>query len=714
MLINMKVNVNSSGIKDKNTFDLSSFHALTMDFGRSVPTQIIECVQGDDFDIDINSFFRMSPLVVPTFGNARFITRAFFVPNRVIEPAWENFIAESSDTSVTRTLLSFTNSDFVAYFCGLSADNIPAIGESNGLTTRVANDVTACDIALDYRPSGHLHVDAKFNFTDRGRWLYQVLKALGYSINWVYAVDANGDDRTPFDMLPLRAFARCFYDYIYPSAWVTQQGFGWLFTNPTLHSDVKSHLDAIANLMYCPYPQDHYTSAWQTMNSVVRNSEVYTSLNILGQSVKDESGLRVEVTDDHTSVRQNDGTQTQTMSANMQRLLQTISDTITRYNIFGSRFTERVKSIFGFETKENRVSQSMFLKSFVTDTSIQDVTNMTASDSAMLGEQAGKGFTQGNGSLHFECSEYGYLIFITQLIPVTGYYQGRAHWTLARAPFEYYNGAYDNKFLAPIRNDELFADYQFKDARFADSIQYGLQPNGVFGFAPYYLHYKHGRDIVSGDFNLGSRNTGLESYHTLRILPQPSQQTPLVLDSSFLQIQPYDYDRIFSVSSNSLRFGLLPLTYVYQDVTYNMDFVCLRDTDIIASLRYNNNDYVISHNLSSNVYVVNPISNVPPFSTYQVQSIGYIVSYSNPGGCIFYIGSQRFVITNGVITPSWDYLLSNDFGVSPSDVQSYDHFIGYFYFDVKAHRNMLSFSDSIPMFDKSGRPTDTSYQGASV
>lgn len=704
----MKVNVNSSGIKEKNTFDLSSFHALTMDFGRSVPTQIIECVQGDDFDIDINSFFRMSPLVVPTFGNARFITRAFFVPNRVIEPAWENFIAESSDTSVTRTLLSFTNSDFVAYFCGLSADNIPAIGESNGLTTRVANDVSACDIALDYRPSGHLHVDAKFNFTDRGRWLYQVLKALGYSINWVYAVDANGDDRTPFDMLPLRAFARCFYDYIYPSAWVTQQGFGWLFTNPTLHSDVKSHLDAIANLMYCPYPQDHYTSAWQTINSVVRNSEVYTSLNILGQSVKDESGLRVEVTDDHTSVRQIDGTQTQTMSANMQRLLQTISDTITRYNIFGSRFTERVKSIFGFETKENRVSQSMFLKSFVTDTSIQDVTNMTASDSAMLGEQAGKGFTQGNGNLHFECSEYGYLIFITQLIPVTGYYQGRAHWTLARAPFEYYNGAYDNKFLAPIRNDELFADYQFKDARFADSIQYGLQPNGVFGFAPYYLHYKHGRDIVSGDFNLGSRNTGLESYHTLRILPQPSQQTPLVLDSSFLQIQPYDYDRIFSVDHRSLRFGI-----VVRVESYQTDLLCIYGTSTLATISYNGVEYIPHFNHQQDAVIFSPVDDLIS-KGYQSVNVGTITSWENGRNLTFYIGSHRFVLTMGVLDPSWDYLLSQDFGVASSDVQSYDHFIGYFYFDVKAHRNMLSFSDSIPMFDKSGRPTDTSYQGASV
>lgn len=706
----MKINLKSSAPVKKNKFDISCFHPTTTDFGRTIPLLCRELVPGDKIDLKFVQQFLMSPLQNPTFGNARFLTRAFWVPFRVIEPAWENFIAQRNDTSVNRTLASFTNNDFVYYFVENALGS--PVGSGNNYVTRVDDSVAACDIALDYINSGGTHSVLKYNLTDRGRWLYQVLLSLGYSLNWVYSAQTNGvgGDNTPFDMLPIRGFARCLFDYIYPSAYVAQQNFGWLFENPTLYNALKAQLDVVVALLFAPYDQDHFTSAWQSMNAVVNGAQNLGGENLLGTAfmTQDNSGTVVEGSNDNVHIKQNSNSQVTTLSNNGLRILQAISDVLTRHNLVGSRFAERMKARFGFTTKEMKVNQSLFLKSFVIDSQFFDVTNQSSQGEQPLGEMAGKGFANGSGSLEFEASEFGYLIFINQVIPQIGYFQGRAPWTLARAPFEYYNGAYDGVCMRPLRNDELFADFRGDQGEtYVQSTSFGGLAGGIFGFQEYYHEYKHPHDLLTGDFRLGSRNGDLHSYHTMRILPQPSQNTPLALNAEFLQVLPNDYDRIFAVGSKQSFTQLLTYTTNRQIlVLSDLRACCFRYGNILCGVFYktDSNEYNMSFipsggNAGMNSYVLH--------NGYDIA--GVVESYSDVSNWSVRIGAYLYTCTNGSLDSSIVGLL-----VGSSADSNYDHFIGYFNFHITAYRNMLSFSESIPMFDKSGKDITTSYEGTQL
>ena len=93
----------------------------------------------------------------------------------------------------------------------------------------------------------------------------------------------------------------------------------------------------------------------------------------------------------------------------------------------------------------------------------------------------------------------------------------------------------------------MFADYKSKQ-KYDAGQQYGGRPNGVFGYAPRYTFgYKIGHDYLTGDFRLDSRNVGMSSFHTFRLLDTPENKTPLVNSLSFRQIGN-EYDRMFSQS----------------------------------------------------------------------------------------------------------------------------------------------------------------------
>lgn len=717
----MKVSFASAAPQERTMFPLDCFHPCTLDFGRTIPSTYLECVQGDTMDIDFMQVFRMTPLVVPTFGNARFMTRAFFVPYRVIDPAWENFISEQQDTTVKRTLRSYTNQDFVKYFTPTLSGESASDHPDHNLMTIVDNSVPKCDVCLDYAyvDSNNVgqHDLVKLNFTERGRWLYQVLCGLKYNLNWVYTTRGGNDggDLTPFDILPLKSFCRAIYDYIYPSAYVGTQGFGWIFENPDLFTDIGHFMDVVERLLFAPYEQDHYTAAWQTMNNVVANSKSYTNVNTLGQSVlaHDNSGTYVQSSDSDTQVMQSNASNKPTLSQWSLRLLQSISDTLMRHNIVGTRFAERMKAQFGFTTKENKVNQSIFLKSFVFDSTFDPVVNMSPSDGSVLGEQAAKGICVGKGSLKFECSEWGALVFITQILPSIGYYQGRAPWTLARAPFEFYNASYDNQFMSPIRNDELFGEYQFTGTdTFADTQTYGGQPNGVFGFEPYGSYYKHGYDIVSGDFRLGSRNEGLESYHTLRILPQPSVATPLALNADFLQVKPNDYDRIFAIENSVSNYGHF--------ATFDLNRAFFVDENgRVVFFIYHGAAYSLIYRSDSSDYVLSLVSNfsgtrLSYLLAYGSVEGGFVTSYTSFSDASFVLNDSmiQFTLTSSVLSPSADVLTTIEF--NSEGTKNVDHFQGFFHFKVKGYRYMHPYSESLPMFDKSGKKVTTSYEGTQL
>ena len=68
---------------DKRThFDLSCDHVTTMDWFSPKISYIKEMVPNESIEIKQETFTRLAPMTVPTFGRINMIHRAFFVPMR--------------------------------------------------------------------------------------------------------------------------------------------------------------------------------------------------------------------------------------------------------------------------------------------------------------------------------------------------------------------------------------------------------------------------------------------------------------------------------------------------------------------------------------------------------------------------------------------------------------------------------------------------------
>lgn len=625
-----KISLQTANPRRKSKFDLSTTHITTMDFGRVFPTNVLDLVPGDKLKIGYKMFSRMSPLVVPTFGSFQMHTRSFFVPYRILTDTFENFMQQSKDPSLPSELPMITNKQLIFFFTAKANGNVgPSI---SGLTRATsvaqqgqlsATSMTELDNSYDFISPfvygqgsyesllGSLSDDGinthvrqgTFVFTEKGRYFYHVLQALGYSINW------NLTDNTQFSLLPLLAYARVMYDWIYPSQYVMQQGFGSLFKSASypqlrfvsaapLHagqpitpyemydtmvasyptggaSNVVSSqlalyesLELLTNILFSPAAQDFFTSAWLQPNNVgsdeFPNLSYYGSSSALGlpsgqQGYAPVSGTTVRATTQPTGVfmysQNTQGNAMNQASSALHRLMTSLSDFMLRNNVGGTRFLEYMKSHFGYNTEVQKMLYSSFLKSWSHELNIQDVTATTGTDTQLLGEMAGKGFISGSDGMTFEANEHGMLLFVSQIVPRTGYYQGRKPWTMHKSVnTDFYTPEFDSIGFTPIRQDALLSDF-LGGGSTNDSSAFFPAPANVFGFCPKYAHeYKHSHDFLTGDFRLNSRNVGLDSYHSMRTLgyvPDESSVTEDLfpypeLDASFMQITPYAYDRIFA------------------------------------------------------------------------------------------------------------------------------------------------------------------------
>ena len=102
---------------------------MTGDFMQLCPIFTKEMVPGEKLDVNVESFARLNPLPVPTFGRSSMRLRSFFVPYRTVFRGWNDFITDSvhvpSTVSSVSAIISqvpqFTNDDLVHAFIDYSA-----------------------------------------------------------------------------------------------------------------------------------------------------------------------------------------------------------------------------------------------------------------------------------------------------------------------------------------------------------------------------------------------------------------------------------------------------------------------------------------------------------------------------------------------------------------------------------------------------------------
>lgn len=93
---------------DRSAFDLSHYNTTTMDMGILYPVANLFCMPGDKYVIDIVSMMRAQPLVYPAYVDIDINFHAYFVPSRLLDDNFEEFITGGEDGTYSQPIPKIT------------------------------------------------------------------------------------------------------------------------------------------------------------------------------------------------------------------------------------------------------------------------------------------------------------------------------------------------------------------------------------------------------------------------------------------------------------------------------------------------------------------------------------------------------------------------------------------------------------------------------
>lgn len=527
----------STAITENTKLDLGHQHITTADFMQNNVAYIHEMVPGEKIDVNMESFARLNPLPVPTFGRASMRNRAYFVPFRTIFRGWNDFITDAphiwSDSKMNSALLTsvptVTNSNLASMFLQAYAQDIDSVTDGDLMyDANVLNPLTdAYDI---YDGQRYLC------FTQEGRQCLKVIESLGYKINW------DTSDTKSFSALPLLALGKLACDWYYPQPYTGNSEYNAVLRLCNADTSVLSltYTDVYAILKlsaYVQYDSDYFVSAFDLPNQPVADAhsdfklvnidtahQLFYSAAVGSQSttinggVSNNSGAasatnRVGYADapfiePFASVLTSSGsinTHTNTpISEYLLHALHAMTDYMKRHQLAGSRAFDRYLARFGKALPAEKLNRSNYLGAAMQDIQIGDIMSTSDTSGAQLGAYAGKGMTYGNGHFEFSTDEFGYFIILSSIVPASGYFQGIDRQTLRTTKLQFWTPEYDSLGNQPITGDELYIS---QNTAFANIGTFNTALHDkVFGFTPRYADYKVAHDYLTGNFRINSLN----------------------------------------------------------------------------------------------------------------------------------------------------------------------------------------------------------------
>lgn len=580
-----QINVKSAQVKSSK-FDFSGVTVTSTDFFKPFPTRSFPLYPNDRVFVKNESFVRLHPLAVPTFGRVDMVNRWFFVPFRSVYSSWNNFIERRPFASIMYDRVVTMKNDQlhkIFYDDIVHPSGGPVVGEKGAYAEIIslASDGSLRSVGADFGNYDSIHqTNVWYRLTIRGRHLLQILHGLGYSINFVQM------DQRLLSAIPLLCYMRVICDY-YTDPQVASSFEGLFYNNAAL---TDSQLTTLCNhITSTNYDFDYFTSAWThpeqpnggsyNINdiSIVDNTAAPYSTpsssnayNIIG-TPKTESApggnqfapaIRSTSNPDATNITYTD---IRHISHFALDALRAISNYTRRHNLVGWRLMDRFLADFGKKIDYKEANQSLFICSKSVPIQISDVTSTAdttdQNSGKILGAYAGKGIGYGDVDFDFSSdSQHGMLVCISSIVPKTSYYQGsvKQQGVLAINNLDFFHGDFEHLGTQAIQLQELFSDMH-TDGEWHSSWHNNYDPKRVFGWQPRYSEWKSGYDTLSGDFRVPSKSLGADSFHLFRtILPtysaydvnDPYFENLIKISPQFRKGEQGQFDRIFSYQSS--------------------------------------------------------------------------------------------------------------------------------------------------------------------
>lgn len=539
-----------SGALPKKQFPMSASHETSQGFMQIAPTLCMDVVPGSSGKLTVKSFSRVDPMKVPCLGSVTVRNRAFQVR---LPSLWRPFYSFISDTTYQSSNSSFIPSN-VPYFnmCLLMSllTNTYYSTQVQGITDPLGTDRHKFDFAYrsDY-----------YKLTALGRYVYKILKGLGYDL---VAVGAN-TDVFYVSAMRLLGYVKILVDWYYPSQYIGLTSdyvdVVKIFQRENVFSLSANDLQAIlTSIVYCCYDRDYFISAWD--QPVSPSSGAFSGMSLVDVTLDSSTpgSDRVYTATNGTPVSESTTTTgVGVVSQYNLTMLHALTSYMKRHQIAGAMALDRWLADFGLQIRSDKLGRSVYCGSDVFPLQIGDVMSHSDTSGAALGEYAGKGvaYTEGH-TFEFDAKEdFCYVMVINTVVPDTGYVQGFDRHNLDYNRLQFFQPSFDGKGPQAISAVELFvsnANDRFNDwggsvSRIVDVI---------FGWTQRYSHYKFLRSNLSGDFAVPSVNVGLDSWHLNRMFTEASfndVNANIKHSPNFVKgLDADQYYRIFNITDPSL------------------------------------------------------------------------------------------------------------------------------------------------------------------
>ena len=537
------------GVNKRTSLDLSCVHVTTTDFMQFNVAKTFTVVPGQSYNIQHETFTRLEAMPIPTFGRANIFNRAYFVPYRTLFPAWNDFITNTPHTYADGSTGVVTSVPFV------TEGAIAEVFCNEALSEELMPTASAFDFKLqDVGEGSAIQIGAKYKLTSFGRRMWKLMRTLGYSMFM------NTSSVEPCSLLPLLSVARVYVDFYYPAQYANDEDSSFLlglFTNNNPNSQLLFSPAGLLRIFRIidnvAYSSDLFTQSWDNPNAP--NNGLASSFNIpdINDTVaNDRTSSVVYENAPYNSapyLKDERGQALNKISQFALNALHKLSDYMKRHQLSGSRVIDRYLSRFGVALSADKLTRSYKLYEKVDNLQFGDVTSTADTDGAQLGSFAGKGVGFNQGSFDFSTDEYGLIVVVSTIVPVTKYYQGVDRHIKHITPLDFWTPEFDGLGVQALASQEVYSPVDGSGA----SFDYAQK---VFGFVPRYAEYKRARDMITGDYILPSMNTGKDSWTLFRDLSHHVQSIGgadnLVHDFDFVNgSDAGQYNRIFYNNSDN-------------------------------------------------------------------------------------------------------------------------------------------------------------------
>lgn len=532
----------------RNGFDLSRKNLFTAKAGEALPVACIECLPGDSHQIDMAWFTRTQPVNTAAYTRMREYYDWYFVPTNLLWNKFNTFVTQMTDNNQKANGIN---------------DNVTLSDEHPYMTfSQIANYVWNMGTQAGVRETANF-----FGF-NRGTLSCKLLHYLDYgdfsnfltqNPNTIGSNYANAK-LNPF---PLLAYQKIYQDFIRDSQWEKAYApasnidymTGAAGTNNLPLSEIDYDNENMFDLRYYNWNKDYFMGllpnsqygdsasiilesdpasisktptfeAWeQTLGSadmydaeLRRNANSPSTLATLNQSYYSSVSDSGQIVGDPSLYFNRRAVQTLAQSLGISSIDLNIPSLQSAFTILALRQAEakqkwaeitqsqqqdyksQIEAHFDVNVSDAYSDRCRYVGGVSGNIDIDPVTNQNLADDNAA-DIAGRGQGGSRGSISFDTKVHGYLMCIYHCVPLLDYaLDGIKRQNLKTMVTDYAIPEFDATGMVSVPLIELSSS--FTGGSGADSL------TTLLGYAPRYIDYKTGYDLVHGAFF----NGGLDAW----------------------------------------------------------------------------------------------------------------------------------------------------------------------------------------------------------